>query len=76
MFKDDNQVHLKTLKLLEESIIKDCDTGFKEEEPVKDNHDADVEEKKSITEDDSAAIIAQELGNTATKPDTLPHNEK
>ena len=56
--------------MLEESIIEDCDN---KKEPVKDNHDdADVEEKKSITEEDTA----EELGTTATEPDPLPCNEK
>ena len=67
---------MKTFKLVEGSIIEDCDTGIKKIEPIKDNDDADAEEKISITEEDSAAIVAEKLGMTATEPDPLPCNEK
>ena len=53
------------------------DTEAKEKEPAKDNHDADEAEKKSINEEDSAAVVGEKLEDTAaTKPDSLPHNEK
>ena len=52
-------------------------TEAKEKEPAKDNRDADEAEKKSITEEDSAAVVGEKLEDTAaTKPDSLPHNEK
>ena len=52
-------------------------TEAKEKEPAEDNRDADEAEKKSITEEDSAAIVGEKLEDTAaTKPDSLPHNEK
>ena len=64
---------MKTFELLEKSISEDCDTGIKKKEPIKDNHDVDVEEKKSVTEE---AIVVEKLGTTATEPDPLPCNEK
>ena len=69
---------MKTSKLLKESITEDRDAGIKKEEPSKDSHmhDADVEEKKSITEEDSAAFAAEKLGTMATEPAPLPCNEK
>ena len=59
---------------MEESFIKNCDATVAEKEPAKDNHDADEEEKKSITEE--SAAVAEMLEDTATKPDSLSHNEK
>ena len=67
---------MKTSKLLKESITEDRDAGIKKEEPSKDSHDANVEEKKSITEEDSAAFAAEKLGTMATEPAPLPCNEK
>ena len=61
------------MKLLEESFI---DTGIKEKQPTKDY--ANAEEKKSITEEDGVAVVAENLEATDTKPaaDSLPHSEK
>ena len=70
-FKEDSQMRLSTFKTLEDSVTKDCDTGFKEKEPIKDMHNADVEEKKSITEEDNAAAIV-----AVTNPVYLLHNKK
>lgn len=67
---------MKTFKLLNESTIEDGDAGIEKKEPSKDSHDADVEEKKSITEENSAPIVAEKLGTMATEPPPLPCNEK
>lgn len=64
---------MKTFKLLNESTIEDGDAGIEKKEPSKDSHDADVEEKKSITEEDNAT---ERLGMMATEPPPLPCNEK
>ena len=53
------------------------DTEAKEKEPAKNNRDVDEAEKKSITEEDNTALVGEKLEDTAaTKPDSLPHNEK
>ena len=66
---------MKTFKLLKESIIENGDADIKKKELSKDNHDADVEEKKSITEEDSTVFVAEKLGMMATEPPPLPCNE-
>ena len=67
---------MKTFKLLKESIIENGDAGIKKEESSKDSHDTNVEEKKSISEEDSAAFAAEMLETMATEPPPLPCNEK
>ena len=62
--------------MLEESITEHCDTEMKEKNPVKENHDADVEEKKSITGENDTAIKAEKLEDMITEPDPLLHNKK
>ena len=44
----------------------------KEKKKSKDGHNADVEEKRSITEEDSAVIVAGKLGTATTKPIPSP----
>ena len=74
VFKDDDQIDLKTFKILEEPITKDDDTDNKKIDAVKENHVVDTVEKKSITEEDTSMIIAEKEAPT-TEPDPLPSNE-
>ena len=48
---------------MEESIIPEHDIGVKNKDSITDNHE---EEKKSITEEDGAAIVANSSNATAT----------
>ena len=63
------------MKTLKESIIEDGDADIKKKELSEDSHDADVEEKKSITEEDSTVFVAEKLA-MATEPPPLSCNEK
>ena len=66
---------MKTIKLLKESIIENDDADIKKKELSEDSHDADIEEKKSITEEDSTVFVAEKLGTMATEPPPLQCNE-
>ena len=49
-------------------IIEVCDVEVRE----KDIHDANLEEKKSITEETNATTVTEKLKAEATKPDAVP----
>ena len=75
LIKDDNQKTLKAMQIQEESFIEDTGTGVKEKEPAKCiHHDGEVDEIKSITEEDTTTVVAEKLEDAATNTDSLLHN--
>ena len=42
---------MTTFRKLEESIVEEHNVEVKDKQPIKDNHDVDEEDQKSITED-------------------------
>jgi len=54
LFENSNQTKLTTSKKIEGLIIVEQDVIVEGKNPIKDEHNADEEEKKSITEEDGA----------------------
>ena len=64
---------MTTFRKVEESIIEEHDIGVEEKQPVKDNREADEEDKKSITEEDveqEKKLINEEAVEEEKKPIT------
>ena len=64
---------MTTYKRLEGSIIEEQDIGMEEkQEPIKNNHDVDQDDKKSITEED----IEEQKKSGAAEEEKIPVTEE
>jgi len=60
VFEDNNQTRLTTLKKFEELITVEQDVVVEEKKPIKEEHNADKEEKKSNIEENGVASVVEQ----------------